>query len=497
LTDRKTRADWDDDMWRLPRRRIRLDAQFVFLALTLMGLAGMGLAYISTLKPVQLLINQQSQTIFTNQYRVAGVLDDAAIPLHPEDIVFPAPVAPVPDNQPISIKFARPLEILVDGETIEHRTQSVTVGDALREAGIILKSNDHISVEGTPVQDVTRFAQGSTGAQISVRRAVPIHVDDNGAVSTIYTTAPTLGEALRQAGLVLYLGDYVSPDLGLPIAPDWQVYIRRSRAATINVDGKTFRTRTLGNTIANMLADEGIELISKDYSIPPATELVRDGMSVQVMRVREEFVTEAEPIAFETVWQADPALDVDARQVVHVGVEGIKKRTIRITYENGREVRRALDKEWIDAAPITNLISYGTKIVRRDLLLPNGQTMAYWRKIRMLATSYTAASSGKARTHPEFGITFLGLQAGSGIAAIDPRVVNLRSTVYVPGYGMAYAGDTGGRIKGRRIDLGYDEANLVLWYTWLDVYVLWPPPPSDQIHWVIPDTPRERTTATR
>jgi len=470
----------------------------VLLALTLLGVAAMGAGYAGTLKTVTLVVDQQPRTLLTNQARVAGVINDAALALAPEDIVFPALDAPIPDNQPISIRRAQPLEISVDGETVRHRTQSVTIGDALRDAGILLKPGDRILSAGQDIAPTARLNPSPTTIlPLAIRRAVPLQVNDNGALSTLYTTAPTLGEALHQAGLVLYLGDAVSPALGMPVSPDWQVYIRRARAATINVDGKTLHTRTLGNTIADMLAGEGIELVSKDYAIPAATEIVRDGMSVQVMRVREEFVTESEPIPYETTWQPDPTLDIDVHQVTQAGARGTKKRTIRITYENGRETRRAVDREWIDAAPITHVNSYGTKIVRRELTLPTGQTITYWRKIRMLATSYTAATSGKARTHPEFGVTATGMRAGVGIVAVDPRVVNLRSRVYVPGYGVAVAGDTGGRILGRRVDLGYDESNLVLWYTWVDVYLLDPPPPAEQIRWIIPNTPRERSASAR
>ncbi|MBI5301647.1 MAG: DUF348 domain-containing protein [Chloroflexi bacterium] len=497
-SDRWSVEDWDDDVWQKPRRRFRVDAQIIVLALTLLGLAGMSIGYFSTLKPVTVLVNQQSHTILTNQSRVAGVLNDATLDLLPEDIVFPAADARIPDNQPIAVRLAQPLEISVDGEIISHRTLSATIGDALRDAGILIKPGDRIIADGYEVAATARLNPAPTILlPISIRRAVPLQVNDNGAVSTLYTTAPTLGEALLQAGLVVYLGDAVSPALGTPVSPDRQVFIRRARTATIQVDGKTIHTRTLGRTVADMLGDEGIQLISKDYAIPSATEAVREGMSVHVMRVREEFATESEAIPYETVWQADPTLEVDTHQVTQAGAQGTKKRTIRITYENGRETRRSVDREWIDAAPITHINAYGTKIVRRELTLPNGQTITYWRKVRVLATSYTAATSGKARTHPEFGVTATGMRAGVGIVAVDPRVINLRSRVYVPGYGLAVAGDTGGRITGRRVDLGYDEANLVLWYTWVDVYLLDPPPPHDQIRWVIPDTPRERTTPSR
>ena len=49
------------------------------------------------------------------------------------------------------------------------------------------------------------------------------------------------------------------------------------------------------------------------------------------------------------------------------------------------------------------------------------------------------------------------------------------------------AADTGGAIKGRRIDLGYDEDNLVLWYNWVDVYLLAPAPDPSEIRYIIGD----------
>jgi hypothetical protein len=51
--------------------------------------------------------------------------------------------------------------------------------------------------------------------------------------------------------------------------------------------------------------------------------------------------------------------------------------------------------------------------------------------------------------------------------------------------------DTGSAVLGRHIDLGYDNDHLVYWSRWVDVYLLWPPPPSHQIAWVLPNYPRE------
>ena len=52
--------------------------------------------------------------------------------------------------------------------------------------------------------------------------------------------------------------------------------------------------------------------------------------------------------------------------------------------------------------------------------------------------------------------TAMGHPAVFGVVAVDPRVIPLGTRVYVVGYGYAMAYDTGGDIKGDRIDLCFD-----------------------------------------
>jgi 3D (Asp-Asp-Asp) domain-containing protein/peptidoglycan hydrolase CwlO-like protein len=74
----------------------------------------------------------------------------------------------------------------------------------------------------------------------------------------------------------------------------------------------------------------------------------------------------------------------------------------------------------------------------------------------MVATAYYAFGKGGNDINGN-GITAIGLRARKGIIAVDPRVIPLGTRIYVPGYGEALAADTGGWIKGNRVDLCFES----------------------------------------
>lgn len=468
--------------------------------------------YFRTQAQVTLMVDGHFEILRTHQTSVEAFLKEVKLEIHQEDILSPSLEAPIASGEVISIRRARPITIQVDDRTIETRTHSQTLCNLLQELGITLQPRDRVIIDGHEVDLTTslsehnptsrlvssrggnRYSQGQgeeTPLRIVIQRAVPIHLDDGGKFSTFYTTEATVGEALRAEGIHLYLGDRIEPGLNCPISAHMQVSIQRSKPITIQVDGHLIRTRTLADTVSEALAQEGVTLLGKDYTEPKLDAPIVGTVAIRVVRVKEETVIEQDPISFETLWQPDPDLELDQQRLNQEGQNGMTKRRIHIVYEDGQETERTLEAEWVDREPQNRVIAYGTKIVLRKLETPDG-TITYWRKLRALATSYTAATSGKSSDHPLYGITRLGWQMRKGIVAVDPTVIKLGTELYVPGYGIGVAADTGGRVRGRHVDLGYNEDDLQLWYKWVDVYLLAPPPPANQIRWVLPSWPRER-----
>lgn len=467
--------------------------------------------YLSTRIQVYIHDGGQRLTWRTHQTSVAAVLREAGVELGAEDIVSPELASPAHDGDVIRVLRARQVTVIADGQVLYFQTHAESVGNLLREVDLQLAPRDWLTLNGEKVTlDTPLYSLGETPRSVSSRgwgrlapppavsasmelaihRAIPIQVDDDGELRLIHTTHQTVGAALLGGGIALYLGDEISPPLDASVLPGMEVVIRRSRPVEIATDGKRIRIRTQATTVGEVLAQEGVTLMGLDYTVPPEDAPLPEGEPVRVVRVQRAFVVEQKPILYETVWLPDPELDLDHQRLEHEGEEGVHRWRYSVLYENGQEVARNLEDEWLAREPTNKAIAYGTKITIRDIETPDG-TFQYWRRIRMLATSYTAATCGKNPDHPLYGTTRLGWQMRHGIVAVDPSVISLRSQVYVPGYGVGVAGDTGGAIKGRRIDLGYDEDNLVYWLKWVDVYVLTPVPPPDQIRHVLPDRPRQ------
>ena len=452
------------------------------LVLILIG-GALLLGYWLTATPVTLTVDGHTRHLRTHQRTVAAFLLDSGLTLRPEDRVTPPLDTPLRPHPAVNIERAYPVIVVADGHTVLHYTHAASVAEILTEVRLSLTPQDEVEIVGTlPVGErgaghaaANRPAGRASPPRIIVHRAVPLTIHDGDQEIVLRTTAPTVGEALRRAGVVLYLADGVRPALRERVTDGMDVYIDRSTPVVIQVDGRTLRARTHRQRVGEVLADLGIVLTGQDYTSPTLTAPLGEGGTIRVVRVTEQFIVEQEPIPFDTVWAPDPDLEIDHQRVMQEGTRGVLERRLRVRYEDGHEVSRTLDSSYVALPPSNKVLGYGTKIVIRTLDTPSGP-VEYWRVIRMRATSYSASTAGTPRSSPWYGRTATGMRMGYGIVAVDPRVINLGSRVYVPGYGIGVAGDTGGAVRGHRIDLGYDDDNLVLWHSWVDVYLLTPVP---------------------
>lgn len=473
----------------------------LFLLLALLGMSRWQAAAF----PVILEIDGQQARLTTHASSPVAFLHDLGYNLRPEDDLQVEGTWGAQAR--VILQRARPVLVQADGRTREVWTRANTVAELLNDAYLAVGPDDEILLDHQPVSPETAlprpqwhppagwriakpWQQVPSSLSLQILRAIPLRVREEGGVTrTIWTRADTVAQALAQNDITVYEGDEVLPGLDTTIQPGMLVLLRRSSPITIVADGRIIETRTRAKTVGQALRDLGIMVQGEDRVSPPLDAELHPNTIIKITRVDERLEYEEELLPFETVWEPDDDLLIDTRRVGSEGRPGVLRRRYRVRYEDGQEVSRELEDEWVAQEPERKVILYGRKIVPRTAMTPDGP-ITYWRKIRAYTTSYSPARSGTDPSLPWYGHTRLGFKAGKGVVGVDPSVINMSQKMYVPGYGFAIAGDTGSGLSGRHVDLGFSDDDYESWHWWSDVYLLWPPPPDYAINWVLPDWPR-------
>ena len=465
-------------------------ARYGLIVLIALGLLGMvfitGSALFLIAQPdqarepvrVELSVDGITYQTTTDALTVADLLEAEGIAIGDNTTISPLSSTAIEAGMRITVDQQRLVTLTVDGLTSVFYTIIDNPLDILTDAGITIGSADIVRVNGSQVA-VEQLPDWPLPAnRIEVQHAVLLRFEVDGETREIVTSATTVGDALIEADIELYLADTVMPPLDTLITEGLTVRITRSQPITVTVDDVRTELRTQAKTVNDAMIEAGIALHGLDYTVPSASARLRPGMEIRVVRVTEEILTEREAVPYQTVFQADETLELDQRATLQNGQNGVLETAIRVRYENGVEVRRDNEGSEIVQEPVNAIIGYGTKVVLRTLDTPDGPVQ-YWRKLRMIATSYHPAALGGD------DITATGARLTKGIVAIDPRVIAYGTQLYVPGYGVGEAADTGGPRSTRYwIDLGYDDENYQSWSRWTDVYILGPIP--DNITYLLP-----------
>ena len=419
---------------------------------------------------VLLIINGESTEVRTTAGTVGELLAERQILVNAEDALSDPPETPLRDGLTVMLSRARDVLLLIDGNTRTLRTPFTNPYDILRQNDIALSEVDRIWLDGSETEPGNLILWPVPVLEIAIRRAINVTIVDQGSQTSLITTADTVGEALFEAGITLYLTDLIEPELSAPLEDNLEIRIDRAQPLMIEVDGSTIETRAQGGTVADALAEAGIALVGLDYPVPGESAPLQPGMTIRIVRVTEEIISEEETLPYETIFQPDPERELDTEAVVQAGQSGLQRINTRVRYEDGVEFSREPAGTELLRAPANEIVVYGTQVVLRSIDTPEGPR-EYWRKLRVYATSYHPAALGGDNT------TSIGETLTKGIIAADPGIIPYRTNLFVHGYGTGIMADTGGPRSSRYwIDLGYDDENWVSWSRYVDIYLLTPVP---------------------
>ncbi len=367
--------------------------------------------------------------------------------------------------------------VYVDGQEnpLKIITRSNIPAIFLKQAGLALASEDRILVNGIQVS-TNKPVENISNAVIQLRKAHQIELTLDGKLSTFRSAAPTLGQALWEQSIILRTSDFISVPLETPLITDSKVTIRHSQPVRILVQGQEITLPTAAENIGQALAQAGISLQNLDFSIPSENDPIPADRTIKVVRVREEITMQPKPIPFTSEYVTDAQLEIDSQKVVQTGEYGLRIARVRVRIEDGKEVSRKTEAEWVSKAPVTQKYAYGTKINIQTLSTPDG-VIQYYRAISVWITSY----------HDTGSPTASGKWPARGDVAVRPEWYKYMkgARLYIPGYGIGTVTDVCPGCVGKPwIDVFIPTSEYVGWHTTKMIYFLTPVPANPL--WVLP-----------
>jgi uncharacterized protein YabE (DUF348 family) len=453
---------------------ILLKFRYPLLILALVILLGLGLL-LGLRKEVTLIIDGVPSQITTYAFKVADLLRFQDVTLSEHDQLIPSLDSWLKNGQTVILIRAIPVQILADGKITTIYSPARTPSNLLTQAGVSFKPGDLILSNGKPVAPDQSFSLDRQSIPLQLVRSKSFTFTENDQSKNLSSTAPTLGSALWTAGLSLYAVDRLVPSSTVPLTQGLAAKLTHARPVTIQTEFGDISIRTAASTVGEALEAAHLSPQGLDYSTPSSAELIPSNGKIRLVRVSEQVLLEQSPIKFEKEYQPVSDLDLDSTNIIQAGEYGLSAERVWVRYEDGKEVSRRTDSQWVARQPQPRIIGYGTNIVMHTTTV-DGVSIKYWREIKMYATSYHPSEGGDT--------TASGMPLKKGVAAVDTSLIPFYTQMYIPGYGQAVAADIGGGVIGRWIDLGYSDNDYVSWHSWVTVYLLWPPPAN--IVWMLP-----------
>lgn len=335
----------------------------------------------------------------------------------------------------------------------------------------------------------------------------------DGETITYHTSSTTeVRQVLREAGIRVQHDDLVSSSTN---GKNTNIHIQRSQYVSINYEGNRISTATYDETIGRLLENLCLSVssttkITADGDPATLDTRITDGMNIDVVTSTTETRVEAVSIPYETHTYQDSSLAAGETMVRTVGVEGQKEITYTDTYVGGELIESMVTETKILSNPVDEVILVGCSdqkptedvtaleiyvaptptptpvpvatpkpvastpkpsstpapvttpaptpapaaptVSSNTITTSSGEVITYTKALSVTATAYCLK-----------GTTASGTQSRYGAIAVDPSVIPLGTKMYIVSddgkwiYGYATAEDTGGAIKGNKIDLFYDS----------------------------------------
>jgi uncharacterized protein YabE (DUF348 family) len=267
-------------------------------AVAALAVVGTTIGYAALGATVRVSVDGETREVTAFGDTVGEVLESEGIEVGDRDVVVPSLDEKVDDGSLVSVKYARPLEVVMDGVERTHWVTSTDVASALGEIGMSF----------------------SRDADLSTSRGAPI--DREGLELEVVT----------------------AKDLTFAIA-----------------GRKAVKRQVTALTVEEALDEVGVPVQKTDEAKPGFGTVVKDGDRIVFTDVRvKRLSVKGEAVDFTTVEREDDSSYEGETTVVREGREGLRNVTYRIEHRNGKLAVRKVLHQRVLREPVSAIVEIGT-----------------------------------------------------------------------------------------------------------------------------------------
>lgn len=201
--------------------------------------------------------------------------------------------------------------------------------------------------------------------------------------------------------------------------------------------------------LSDILKENNIKLGPEDIISSDLSQPVKSDSKIKITRVKITKGKEKTQTDFRPLWRK--IYTKNLRKVeLQKGIVKTTQRNFTNIYHDDELKSVNYDKEKTISKTFYRLL-----LLDKKNKIEKAFDLSKAKRMKMIATAYYP---GDPLAWRDGTVTFLGQKMQRGIVAVDPKVIPLRTRLYISGYGYGYAGDTGSAIIGNRVDLGVNNA---------------------------------------
>jgi uncharacterized protein YabE (DUF348 family) len=245
-----------------------------------------------------------------------------------------------------------PITLVVDGQTKKIDTSAQSVQGALKAAGYTVDAHDIVA----PSLD----SHVNSGMTIVLKQGRELHLIVDGKPRSVWTTAPTVSDALAALGYSADEFVSVSRAKRLPLTAT-SLVLRTPKAVTVLHDRTTQRVTTTAANVGQLLRELNITVRPQDVLHPGVHTGIRPHMIVRLGRVTKKRITVRETVSYTVIKHYDSSMYTDQVHVTTYGKQGSANVTYDVVYIDGKPAHRVVVRRDVFVQPKTQVETVGTK----------------------------------------------------------------------------------------------------------------------------------------